>query len=107
MGNGLAATHVWTLAVVGLRAAHARLALLGLLRHKRRCYRAERPAPPGLANRLPVVVTRSRGGSVFLAIDTLIREALRLSSLTHFDALATLVGRDGAQPATRARWGAR
>ncbi len=34
MGNGLAAAHVWTLAVVGLRAAHARLALLGLLRHR-------------------------------------------------------------------------
>ena len=45
MGVGLAATHVWTLAVVGLGAAHARLALFGLLRHRSQGYRATARAP--------------------------------------------------------------
>ena len=45
MGVGLAATHVWTLAVVGLGAAHARLALFGLLRHRSQGYRATPPVP--------------------------------------------------------------
>ena len=47
MGVGLAATHVWTLAVVGLGAAHARLTLFGLLRHKSQGYRATARAPQG------------------------------------------------------------
>jgi len=45
MGVGLAATHVWTLAVVGLGAAHARLTLFGLLRHRGQGYRATTPVP--------------------------------------------------------------
>ncbi len=45
MGVGLAATHVWTLAVVGLGAAHARLTLFGLLRHRTQGYRATAQAP--------------------------------------------------------------
>lgn len=45
MGVGLAATHVWTLAVVGLGAAHARLTLFGLLRHRSQGYRATAQAP--------------------------------------------------------------
>ena len=45
MGVGLAATHVWTLAVVGLGAAHARLTLFGLLRHRSQGYRATASAP--------------------------------------------------------------
>jgi hypothetical protein len=45
MGVGLAATHVWTLAVVGLGAAHARLTLFGLLRHRSQGYRATPPVP--------------------------------------------------------------
>ena len=45
MGVGLAATHVWTLAVVGLGAAHARLTLFGLLRHRSQGYRATARAP--------------------------------------------------------------
>ena len=45
MGVGLAATHVWTLAVVGLGAAHARLTLFGLLRHRSQGYRAKTRAP--------------------------------------------------------------
>ena len=48
MGVGLAATHVWTLAVVGLGAAHARLALFGLLRHRSQGYRATARAPQGI-----------------------------------------------------------
>jgi len=59
MGVGLAATHVWTLAVVGLGAAHARLTLFGLLRHRSQGYRARarapqssfRPAANGLCHR--------------------------------------------------------
>jgi len=47
MGVGLAATHVWTLAVVGLGAAHTRLTLFGLLRHRSQGYRATAPAPQG------------------------------------------------------------
>jgi len=47
MGVGLAATHVWTLAVVGLGAAHARLTLFGLLRHRGQGYRATGRAPQG------------------------------------------------------------
>ncbi len=47
MGVGLAATHVWTLAVVGLGAAHARLTLFGLLRHRGQGYRATARAPQG------------------------------------------------------------
>jgi hypothetical protein len=47
MGVGLAATHVWTLAVVGLGAAHARLTLFGLLRHRSQGYRATARAPQG------------------------------------------------------------
>ena len=88
MGNGLAAAHVWTLAVVGLRAAHARLALLGLLRHRRRCYRAGRPTPPGLLNWLPVVVARGRWRAVFLAVHTLVGDPVGLPALPHFCALA-------------------
>ena len=45
MGVGLAATHVWTLAVVGLGAAHTRLTLFGLLRHRSQGYRATARAP--------------------------------------------------------------
>ena len=45
MGVGLAATHVWTLAVFGLGAAHARLTLFGLLRHRSQGYRATARAP--------------------------------------------------------------
>jgi|GEM_PF-6696719 len=47
-----ASTHVRALAVVGLRAAHARLALLGLLRHKDVRLSAEGPIPPGQSRRL-------------------------------------------------------
>ncbi len=48
MGDGLAATHVWTLAVVGLGAAHARLTLFGLLRHRSQGYRATARAPQSI-----------------------------------------------------------
>jgi hypothetical protein len=48
MGVGLAATHVWTLAVVGLGAAHARLTLFGLLRHRGQGYRATARAPQSI-----------------------------------------------------------
>ena len=48
MGVGLAATHVWTLAVVGLGAAHARLTLFGLLRHRSQGYRATAQAPQSI-----------------------------------------------------------
>ena len=48
MGVGLAATHIWTLAVVGLGAAHARLTLFGLLRHRSQGYRATARAPQSI-----------------------------------------------------------
>jgi hypothetical protein len=68
MGVGLAATHVWTLAVVGLGAAHARLTLFGLLRHRSQGYRATARAPQGNLGGAPHVIASRISRAVFAVI---------------------------------------